>query len=139
MPDISIRRAERSDFKDINHLTDELGYHATLEQTECWLNLMLSSDAHEVFVAEIESVVGWISVEKRITLETGIKAEITGMVVDLAVRRKGLGRKLISKAEDWAKQQSLSRIVVRSDIKRDASHSFIKVPGLYIKRPPIIT
>lgn len=110
---------------DIAKLSSELGYPASEEDTQKWLALMLASDSHAVFaVVSQESVCGWVAVEKRLFLESGIKAEITGLVVGAAYRRNGIAGRLVSAAEGWARQQGLDRIVVRSNAQRVESHIF---------------
>src|SRR6185437_17034136 len=73
---------------------------------------------------------GWMHVARRATLESGEFAEILGLVVDTAARRGGVGRALVADAERWARVHRLARLVVRSNVLRDESHSFYPALGL---------
>ncbi|MGL4612663.1 MAG: GNAT family N-acetyltransferase [Shewanella sp.] len=121
---------------EISDLTAELGYEANEENTKEWLNYLLSSENHCVFIAlnEFNSVCGWVVVEKRISLETGFKAEITGLIVGEKYRRFGVGKKLISEAISWAKSLNLTKLVVRSNIQREESHVFYRSIGFNLKK-----
>ena len=77
--DILIRIAELGDSKEIARLTNELGYAALENQTNEWLIDLLESNNHGVFVAYSTNcgLLGWVVVEKRPSLESGFKAEIS--------------------------------------------------------------
>lgn len=126
---IKIRTAALDDVNSMTTLNLELDYSALTEQINERLNKILSSDNYNAFVAEKENeVIGWLVVEKRLTLESGYTAEITGLIVSKNVRRLGVGKMLIEAAEQWALDNNLPRIVVRSNIGRQESHPF------YLKR-----
>jgi GNAT superfamily N-acetyltransferase len=141
-----IRPARLSDARSIARLTGELGYAATNEEIATRLALLLGSALHFVAVAETPGATlsGWISVERRLTLEAGERAELTGLVVTPAARRKGIGRNLLAAAEQWAAALMLPAICVRSNIARTESHGFYldldylrkKTQHVYEKRLP---
>ncbi len=62
------------------------------------------------------------------------KAEITGLVVSELARRKGLAKRLVQAAMDWANARSMKCLVVRSNILRDASHQFYPSVGFKLKK-----
>ncbi|WP_394179791.1 GNAT family N-acetyltransferase [Marinomonas posidonica] len=122
--------ARLKDADDIMHLTQALGYEANREETSLWLQSLVHSASHHVFVAVCEGKVSaWLVVEKRLFLESGYKAEITGLVVGENYRRYGIAKALVSAAEGWAKEQGLAKIVVRSNISREDSHLFYAAMG----------
>jgi len=123
---IVIRQAQIDNCVAITKLTLELGYLVTEENIKEWLDYLLKSENHMVLLAQDEcgQTCGWIVMEKRISLEAGFKAEITGLVVGTEWRRLGIGKELVAAAESWAIESGLSRIVVRSNIKRKESHVF---------------
>lgn len=133
---ISVCEATVANATEISALTAELGYIADEINTKEWLNYLLSSNNHHAFVAlnNSKNVCGWLVIEKRISLETGFKAEITGLVVGEKYRRLGVGQKLVSAALNWAKCSQLSRVVVRSDIQREESHVFYRNIGFSFKK-----
>ena len=133
---ITITQPQLNDYSEITALTNELGYSAAENQTKEWLGYLLQSENHKVLIAvnEISQLCGWVVVEKRISLEAGFKAEITGLVVGECFRRFGVGKKLVSAAENWAAENGLSKIVVRSNIQREESHVFYKNIGFSFKK-----
>jgi GNAT superfamily N-acetyltransferase len=94
------------------------------------LGQLLSSPAHIVMVAHNEgALLGWISGEVRVTLETGDRVEITGLVVDVSARRAGVGRLLVTGVERWATGRNCREVMVRSNISRPESHPFYEGLG----------
>ena len=124
------RQAKVEDADAIAALTQELGYSTTSSQTAEILTKLLVSTNHGVFVALTQQhVCAWLVVEKRITLETGVKAEITGLVVSKQARRQGLGEALVRMAEEWSRERGIKHLVVRSNTRREASHHFYPSVG----------
>ena len=116
--------------EEIAQLTKELGYQVSATETQNWLIDLINSPFHFVFVAVSDTnVCGWIVVEKRLLLESGFKAEITGLVVGSRFRRHGIAQALVKAAELWANEQGLEQIVVRSNISRKESHVFYSSIG----------
>ncbi|MBF9002527.1 GNAT family N-acetyltransferase [Vibrio nitrifigilis] len=129
---LSITLATMQDVTAIHSLTSQLGYHADQEQSRQWLHQMLHSDSHAVFVAKRDELtLGWVAVEKRLFLESGFKAEITGLVVADVERRAGIGRALVEQAKEWATVHGLTELVVRSNISREHSHLFYQRIGFH--------
>lgn len=125
-----VRLAHLNDAAAINTLTAVLGYAATLDQTTTWLAELVESLQHAVYVAEREQqVYGWLVVERRLSLESGYKAQITGLVVAEEAQRCGLGQQLVAAAKEWARQQGLTSLTVSSNIQRDGSHRFYQALG----------
>jgi ribosomal protein S18 acetylase RimI-like enzyme len=141
-----LRPAKQADAPAIAALTAELGYSAADNQTSDWLALLLASNSHSVLVAQEEQgtqeprqetpprLLGWMVVEARLSLETGLKAEITGLVVTHRCRRLGVGRGLVSAASQWARERGLDRLQVKSNISRDAAHHFYQRQGFVLKK-----
>jgi GNAT superfamily N-acetyltransferase len=73
-------------------------------------------------------------VERRVSLESGEAAEITGLVVAASARRTGVGKALVSSAEQWTARQGLTAIRVRSNITRAESHPFYERLGFLRKK-----
>jgi predicted N-acetyltransferase YhbS len=121
-----IRRAEPGDGAALASLAGQLGYPIRRAEVERHLSLMGKEKGHAVFVAELDGhgIVGWIHMMPRRLLYSPGLAEIGGLVVDVEHRRKDIGRALIHGAEQWAKAQGYSRIVVRSNAVRKEAHDF---------------
>lgn len=121
-----IRTAQLEDAPGIASLTIELGYAVSIEETSRWLVELIDSPIHRVMVAvsERDGLWGWVLIERRISLEAGIRAEISGLIVGARFRRTGVGSVLISAAEQWAIEQNIPKIHVSSDMTRKESHAF---------------
>lgn len=134
--DFSIRNATLHDAEAIWRLTTALGYWVAEADSSNWLTDLVTSPQHAVFVAEQNDnrILGWLVVEKRLSLETGFKAEISGLVVAQSARRCGLGAHLVAAAEQWAIVQRLPKMYVRSNIKRIEAHPFYESQGFLVAK-----
>ena len=133
---IIIKNAEIQNAQEISMLTNELGYTANESQTKEWLDVILNYNKHCAIVAtDTDGILcGWVVVEKRVSLETGCKAEISGLVTGSKFRRLGVGKKLVLACENWAIQEGLGELVVASNIQRKESHVFYKNIGFSLKK-----
>jgi GNAT superfamily N-acetyltransferase len=131
MPNVvHIRKATKSDAPCIARLSGEHGYPASEQEIVGRLIELALLPTHLVLVAEIHGQgIGWASGEIRVSLETGRRAEVTGLVVDSAARRGGIGRKLVAGLELWAKEHECGVIMVRSNVTRPESHPFYEKLG----------
>jgi GNAT superfamily N-acetyltransferase len=128
---VSVRAARIADAGEIARLATELGYPSTSKEITSRLSALLADSKHFVAVAEKEGSIlsGWIAADKRMSLESGERAEIVGLVVSVIERRAGVGRALVGSAERWAGSQGLRSIWVRSNIAREESHLFYRRMG----------
>lgn len=141
-----IRFARAEDVPELARLAAELGYPTSADAMQRRFELLDSSPDNAIFVAEREdhamerriggllerpaiALQGWIHVVRRLVLESGESAEILGLVVGRAVRRSGVGRRLVAAAEEWSRAEGLDRIVVRSNLVRTESHQFYPALG----------
>lgn len=121
---------QSSDVSTVAGLCGQLGYPATVDQVADRWSLLASEAGQAVFVAvQAGRVVGWLHVANRPLLEYDAGAEICGLVVDERNRGAGVGRALVSAAEEWAKESGLATIRVRSRIERDRAHKFYERDG----------
>jgi GNAT superfamily N-acetyltransferase len=98
------------------------------------LSHLLSDSAHAIYVAESDSVLGWIHVCVLEFLESGMFAEIAGMVVTQSQRGKGIGTQLVAQAEQWARAKGTVRLRVRSNVVRHETHEFYLKCGFSNKK-----
>jgi GNAT superfamily N-acetyltransferase len=127
---ISIRNACASDSAEIAELTAQLGYAADPEATSLRLAKIDGRDDHLAVVAVLDGkTVGWLHAHASVALESGFRAEIVGMVVSEGCRRRGVGRCLVRRAEQWALEKGARVLVVRSNMKRVESHGFYPALG----------
>jgi len=138
-----VRPATFEDAAEIARLANELGYRASAADIAARLALMRSQRGYLIVVAEAQAgkLTGWVCAERRLVLEGGEQIEISGLVIDVTARRRGIGKALLAEVERWAQQQGLTLIVVRSNIARPESHLFypgagysrLKTQHVYVK------
>jgi GNAT superfamily N-acetyltransferase len=127
---MNVRPATGSDAAEVARLCTELGYSVSEEVMHGRLGQLLNSPAHLVVVAQRESALrGWICGERRVSLESGTRVEISGLIVDPSLRRSGIGRLLVSEIERWALSQDCQEVMVRSNVARLESHPFYESLG----------
>lgn len=133
--EVSIQTANSEHLKGIHELVLEWGHPASELEALQWLEELMKSSNHQVFVAvSDDSVLGWTAVEKRISLGQGFIAEITGLVVRSSYRRLGIGQSLVNAVEGWSQNLGLSQILVRSNVRRLESHEFYPSIGFELAK-----
>jgi len=133
-PPCSIRSASLADAPEIARLASQLGYPATAGEILARLEALLAKPNHFIAVAAAEEkpgLRGWIAAEKRDLLIASDRVEITGLVVDRAARRQGVGQILVAEVERWAVNRGVGEVVVRSNILRPESHPFYEQLGYH--------
>ncbi|MEI2273837.1 GNAT family N-acetyltransferase [Sphingobacterium sp. ML3W] len=132
---MEIREARITDYKEIADLTEQLGYPNEAEKLKDLLRILLCHREYHILVGTIDDkVVGWMQLQRTMSIETGSYVEITGLVVDHVVQRKGLGKLLIQEAAQWAKNIGYFRLRVRCSILRTESHKFYEQMGFKLKK-----
>ena len=122
---MTIREACLSDSADIARLTIELGYAGDSGDMRGRLERIATQRDQVVFVAILDGrVVGWLQAHASVSLESGYRVEIVGLIVEVVARRHGVGRALVQQAERWALEIGSDVVVVRSNVKRVESHDF---------------
>jgi len=131
MAAIFIRRAVEADAAAIAQPSTTLGYDTEPKVIASRLRAILGSDADLMIVAENShrAVVGWLQAHATHIVESGFRAEITGLIVSPGQRRRGVGRAMVEEAERWAKAIAAEAIVVRSNVQRVESHAFYPALG----------
>lgn len=125
-----IRPAARGDAASLAWLSGVLGYPASAEAMAQRLDRILARPAETVLVAEAErGIIGWIHGAERDTLESDLRGEILGLIVDTTHRGRGVGRALVAAIERWAAARGLEELAVRSNVTRTASHPFYERLG----------
>lgn len=125
MNDIEIREINISDADGIQSISrEDLGY-------ECSLSLVkekiksLNSNREKVFVACKSGIVaGYIHVEKYDTLYFETMCNVLGLAVKKEFQKNGIGKRLVTAAENWAKENGIKFMRVNSGITRVEAHKF---------------
>lgn len=129
--DLSVRLAEARDAGVIAMLCGQLGYPSTTADIERRLAQAADGVDSAVLVADSRraGVIGWVHVRALHLLTRDACAELGGLVVDEAWRGRGIGGRLVAAAEDWARQQGLRTLRLRSNVVRDEAHMFYRGRG----------
>src|SRR5256885_3667432 len=96
-----IRPAQAADAPRLTELLAQLGYPGEPGAVTGRLAAMLDSATRQVLVAG-SRIDGFVAVERRLALHVDERAEITGLVVDVAAPPSGVGRALVPAAQQWA-------------------------------------
>ena len=127
----SLRPAEARDAAEMARLSDELGYPSTKEMILQRFSRIESDPDHAVFVAEKSAgcLAGWVHVYVGKLIESDRRAEIGGLVVDREARRAGIGRALMTRAQEWAVQNELKLVSLRCNSLRSDAPRFYESIG----------
>lgn len=91
---------------------------------------MLDSPLSAVFVAEIEGKVGAVlATSLSPSLRHGLRAHIVDLVVAEGKRSRGVGRRLVSYADRWARRQGAREMVTDFGLHREAARRFYTREG----------
>jgi GNAT superfamily N-acetyltransferase len=125
--DIIIREMNKFDSIKCKELTIQLGYPDNLADFDKRFSLINKLPHHHLVVAEAlndKLVVAWMHLEIRYLLVSPFKVQISALVVDEKMRGHGVGKKLLTYAENWTKNCGFKDIFLYSNITREDAHSF---------------
>jgi GNAT superfamily N-acetyltransferase len=131
MPDILIRPATSDDLPALTSLTAELGYPVPEEEVRKRFETISKQPEHKVVVAERDGkVVGLMSFHSLDLLYGTEKlGRITALVVTESERGNGIGKMLVAKAEEFAREEGCDRIELTSGNRRVEAHKFYESLG----------
>jgi len=131
MNQLDVRIAREADADSLARLAAQLGYPVDAATMRRRLRQILARADQIVVVAEtpLEGVIAWIHGFLSQPLESEARVEIAGLVVDERFHRKGVGKELISRVENWAKEKGVTQSSVRCQIKRTEAHRFYESLG----------
>ena len=126
-----VRTAERGDAGAVAALSAQLGYDEAEGEIAKRIEEIRAQTNGEVYVAVVppDIVVGWIQVSAVLLVELPPLAEVGGIIVDSRYRRIGVGRSLIEAAEQWARQNGLTALRLRSNVRREEAREFFRRLG----------
>lgn len=132
-PSIAIRPVRVADAEAVAALSKQLGYATAPNAVADRLTRMLERRDQQFLVADDDGrVVGWIHMLVTEFVEAEAFVQIGGLVVDHAYRKQGIGRRLLTRAEEWAVQQGCSVVRLSSNEKRIDAHAFYQRAGYTI-------
>ncbi len=126
----TLRPLESTDAAAISALLPDLGYEATAEQVIQRLAALRSWPDQDAFVAVIDgAIVGLCHVQGVRLLASAGYVEIQALVVATACQGRGLGKKLVAHACNWAFAHGYERVRLRSGVQREGAHAFYEHLG----------
>ena len=133
---ISIRGAVPHDVPELWHLCQQLGFEISEAQLADNLMRVLRNPEKTVLVGTDNQgkVLAWAGLELRALLESPPMVEITGFVVDEAVRGHRVGNLLLAAAEGWAKARGVHALFLRSNTIRHEAHHFYLRQGYCVTK-----
>lgn len=131
---LQIRKCGMNDLERVTALLREFGYPTTLSVMKERLEGMDNDPYRYTMVAELNNAVeGMIEIRQVHSYykQADCIMEITALIVSEDLRGNGLGKRLISAAEDWARQQGCSQLFLRSGnrVERAPAHAFYRHLG----------
>ena len=128
----TIRRATFDDAASIGALLGELGYPAEADEVARRLRGLDKSDNSVlVAVGDAGVVAGVAALHRMAVLHSGLPVGyITAFVITEHVRGRGVGKLLLSAAEQWARDAGCGKITVTSAEQRDGARKFYPACGL---------
>ena len=126
----NIRIACALDANAIAELTAQLGYDVTASTVAERLSRILSRPDQRLLVADVDGQpVGWIHAAITEYVDSGPFVVIGGLVVDTNHRKSGVGRALMMRAEEWAREQKIPVVRLSSSTGRTNAHQFYERIG----------
>jgi GNAT superfamily N-acetyltransferase len=128
--EVTTRPARICDAEAIARLTRQLGYDVETRSIEDRLSRLLARGDQQFLIAEHDGrAIGWINMIVVEYIETGAFVTIGGLVVDREYRGQGIGRRLLTEAEQWATQQGCTIVRLSSSATRTEAHKFYEHVG----------
>lgn len=129
--DLKIRDGKLSDAADLAALMCELGYETTGAEMESRLISILKDPRYKTLVAlnddKICGMIGTVSASSY--LHNDLTGRIIALVVSRESRRRGIGARLIAKAEKNLIQRGITRVTVTARFEREKAHQFYEKLG----------
>jgi N-acetylglutamate synthase-like GNAT family acetyltransferase len=117
---VNLRDAEQRDFAAVRRLLGQLGYAPDEAEFRRRFDSVMAAAGHRIIVAEEDgAVAGVLHVFERPALDKGCEAVIQALVVDDAMRGRGVGEALMRETETWASGRGLGAISLYTNVSRD--------------------
>ena len=129
--EVLIRDAKPEDAAALAKLNrEEMGYEYPEENTRQKLQALLSGGKDKILVAEVcGTVVGYVHLCDYDLLYFDSMKNVMGIAVSSEYRRQGIGGKLLSAAEDWARADGAAAVRLSSGEGRTEAHAFYRSLG----------
>ena len=136
---LTIREAGVCDAEALCGLARQLtGEEATPQQTEAAVQAIETNPACHLLVAEEEgAVVGslYLVVAPNVTHGARPWCVIENVIVEEGRRRRGIGRALMDRALELAREARCYKVFLGSNVKRADAHEFYRALGFHVHGP----
>ncbi|MBO6764515.1 GNAT family N-acetyltransferase [Maricaulis sp.] len=123
--DIRIRSLNEDDAARMCELNRQLGYEAGVPEMKQRMKQLATTGGHWLRGAQIaDTLAGFIHFYQRPSIETGAGLVVQSLLVDAAIRGRGLGRILLGEAETMARELGLASVGLASRVEREDAHAF---------------
>ncbi|MDO4460619.1 MAG: GNAT family N-acetyltransferase [Clostridia bacterium] len=129
---MKIREAKITDAKEIWEINNKsLGYDIDPETVREKLETVLGREFYKVFVCvdENDKAVGYIQLQDYETTYFESCLNVLGLAVLSEYQGRGVGKILLERAEDYARQKNFARVRVNSGAERTEAHKFYEHLG----------
>jgi len=134
MKQINVRKIEITDYPEIHTLNGELGHECSIEKVKDRIEYITENTKDVILVAQQgNEVIGYIHGSPYELLYSDSLINILAFVVKEKYRSIGIGSRLLSYLEDWAKENGYCGIRLVSRFERIDAHRFYLNHG-YINR-----
>lgn len=129
--DLTIRAVEMNDAAAIAQLMCELGYETTTSEMQMRLQRIATDERLRTFVAVCDGkVYGMIGALTYPSIEhNDFSGRIVALVIRSTMRRRGIGRALITLAEKDFAQRGIRRVALNTQLAREDAHKFYESLG----------
>jgi GNAT superfamily N-acetyltransferase len=126
----AVRTALPADADAVAQLMVQLGYTSAAPTVAARLSRILGRPDHRFLLAETDGrPVGWLHAATWELVEADPCVVICGLVVDRSLRRQGIGRLLMARAEAWAIERGCAIVRLWSSDARTEAHRFYERLG----------
>jgi ribosomal protein S18 acetylase RimI-like enzyme len=129
--DVTIRAAGMNDAAAIAELMCELGYETTTSEMQMRVQRIATDERLRTFVAVCDGkVCGMIGALTYPSIEhNDFSGRIVALVIKSTMRRRGIGRALITLAEKDFAQRGIKRVALNTQLAREDAHKFYESIG----------
>lgn len=126
--EILFRNIKKQDIENMVQMCAEIGYEMRYEALSERINDIIKNKNSIIIVAadEENKPAGWIQLEISNFIFSERSCNILGLFVGKEYRGRRIGKKLLSKAAEWAKENKCTGLEIYSDITRIDSHEFYR-------------
>ena len=132
-----IREAEQSDIFALTGLMNELGYETTEDEMNIRFKKIHNHNDYKTFIASIDNqILGMVGLSRNYSYEqNGVYVRVLALVTSSTFRGNGIGKKLMEKAEGWAREIGADTVLLNCGNREErtiAQQFYLKI-GYEIK------